>query len=68
MSANNQMLIFKIKNEFCVFENCCVDNDFLKPRNNKRALFKDKSLEKAIKFANRYMLENIVEYGLSIRI
>jgi len=29
MSANNQLVVCKIKGEYCVFENGCVDNTII---------------------------------------
>ncbi len=61
MSANNQLIIIKKKEEFEIHENCCVDNDF--ESNNETLLTKESCLEDAIKFANEYCNEEIVEYG-----
>jgi len=66
MSANNQLLIFKIKGEYCVFENHRVDNKFRKPRSSRKALYKSDNLLEATLFANDYCNKNIVEYGFSV--
>jgi hypothetical protein len=60
MSTNNQLHIIKKGKKFQVHENFCVDNEF-KP--SKRSYIGEgKTLEEAIKIANDYMMENIVEY------
>lgn len=65
MSSNNQIVIIRGgKGEFEVHLNSCVDNDF-EPL--KRTLLKKfKTLELAIKFANDYCAEEMVEYGYRI--
>ncbi len=67
MSANNQLIILKDKKkEFEVHHNLCVDNDFIP---TKETLLKtERVLEKAIKFANQYCRENIVEYEVYVKI
>lgn len=65
MSANNQLIITTISKEWCVFMDCCVDNDFNIPSKEK-ALFKTKSLKKAIDFCNNYCSKEIVEYGYRV--
>ena len=66
MSANNQLLIFEIKGEYCVFMNCCVDNDFPKPKTSKECLFKSKDKLEAIEWANEKCFKEIIEYGFNI--
>lgn len=66
MSANNQLVILKKEDCFEIHLNGCVDKDFI-PSNNSLIDIED-SLELAIKFANKFCMEEIVEYGLSIRI
>jgi len=63
MSSNNQLLICKIKDEWCVFENRCVDNKFRKPKSSKNAYYTTKQLLRAIRWVNKYCRENLVEYG-----
>lgn len=64
MSANNQLIITRKKDKFQIHENFCMDNDF---EPDKASLLKtEKTLEEAIKFANKYCQENIVEYGYHI--
>jgi len=64
MSTNNQLVIIKKKGMFEIHENSCVDNPF-KP-NKGTYLNKRKTLKEAIKFANKYCREEIVEYGYYI--
>lgn len=65
MSSNNQLIIMKVKNEFCVFHDLCVDNDFEPSKDT--LLKKEDTLEKAIRFANEYCNEYpYVEYGYYI--
>lgn len=65
MSANNELLIIKEERGFCVYENLCVDNDFIP---DEESLLKSFStLPRAIKYANDYCREYPgVEYGYSI--
>ena len=64
MSSNNQIIILKENGKFQVHENHCVDNEF-KP--SKDTLLKElKTLEWAVKFAQEYQKENLVEYGIYI--
>ncbi len=63
MSANNQLIILKENKKYEVWMNHCVDNDFDK-KTATRLSFQT-SLRKAIVFANEYMGENLVEYGIS---
>ena len=62
MSTNNQVIILKKKGIFEVHENICVDNDFKSSK--ETLLHKNKILEDACSFANKYQQENIVEYGI----
>jgi len=65
MSANNQLIIIKKGIWFEVHENICVDNEFFPCAETLRKRFK--SLESAIKFANKYCSEYpYVEYGYRI--
>ena len=65
MSANNELLIIKENNEFCVYENLCVDNDFIPDEESLLKSFL--TLPEAIKYANDYCQEYPgVEYGYSI--
>ena len=65
MSSNNQLIILKNKKkQFEIHHNLCVDNKFAA---SKESLLKtEKKLENAIKFANKYCRENIVEYGVYV--
>ena len=64
MSSNNQLIILKENGKFQVHENLCMDNPF-KP--SKNTLLKElKTLEWAVKFAQKYQRENLVEYGTYI--
>jgi len=68
MSANNQVIILKNKEfklkQFEVHEHFSVDN-FFEP-NRKTLLKRFKTLIKAIKYANEYCRENMVEYGVYV--
>jgi len=65
MSTNNQLVVLKEKDKFELHENFCVDNDF---EPSKETLLKSFDvLETAIKYANEYCQEEIVEYGYVIR-
>jgi len=68
MSANNQLVVCKIKGKYCVFENGCVDNEFETPKTDKYADYKANTLEEVIKWANEYCEDNMVEYGVDVRI
>ena len=61
MSANNQLLIKKTKQGYIV-KDICIEGG------TGEIIFVAQNLETAIKKANKYMEENIVEYGLSISI
>lgn len=65
MSANNQLIILKEGDYFCIHENLCYDNDF---EPDKESLLKSlPTLEKAIKYANEYCNEYpYCEYGYHI--
>ena len=61
MSANNQLIIIKKKNKFEVHLNSCVDNDF---ESSKETLLKTfNSILHALRFANEYCEEEMIEYG-----
>ena len=62
MSANNQLVIYKKGKKFIVGH-----RDLDCGWHQKEMIIKD-TLEEAIKAANKYMEENEVEYGLSIKI
>lgn len=62
MSANNKLIIYKKGKKFVV-GHLDVDCGW----NRKEMAIKD-SLEEAIKFANEFMENNVVEYGLKIKI
>ena len=65
MSTNNQLIILKNKKgQIEIHENMCVDNDF-KPTKETLLKTKDK-LNSAIRFANKYMQKEDVEYGYYI--
>lgn len=64
LSSNNQLIILKEKGKYEVWENHCVDNEFNK-KTATRVSF-NTSLRKAIIFVNKYMNENLVEYGYYI--
>ena len=65
MSSNNQLIILKNRQgQIEVHENLCVDNDF---KSSKETLLKIKDkLNSAIRFANKYMQKEDVEYGYHI--
>lgn len=69
MSANNQLVIVKEicfccqGYEYCVYENSCVDNEFVP--NNDQLLYRSSNLEEAIRWANKYQEDNVVEYGIA---
>ena len=60
MSANNALFINK-KN-FKVYEHGCVDNPF--ETKNASLIGKGRNLNEAIKIAEDFENENIVEYGM----
>ena len=64
MSSNNQLIIRKrnkYTNKWDIYMNYCVDNEF---EYNKEDIIKTTtSLIQAIKWCNKYMKENLVEYG-----
>lgn len=64
MSTNNQLIIIKVNGKFEIHENICVDNEF--ERSKESLLAVKKKLFDAIKFANKYCDENMVEYGYDI--
>jgi len=66
MSSNNQLVILKKGKWFEVHHNLCVDNDFHPSKNN--LLAKEKTLVEAIKYANDYCNEEMVEYGYYVDI
>jgi len=66
MSSNDQLVILKIGRKFEVHHNICVDNDFECSADTFLRAFA--KLEKAIKWANKYCNENIVEYGVYVDI
>ena len=64
MSTNNQLIIkrrTKGKNKWDIYENPCVYNEFKYNKENK--LKTENSLIQAIRWCQKYMTENIVEYG-----
>lgn len=63
MSSNNRIIISKEKGKFIVYHDLCVDNEFVPEENDK--IGEAKTMEKAVKIANKFMAENIVEYGIS---
>lgn len=63
MSSNNMLIILKTK-KFQVHEWLCVDNEFFPSKNTLIKSFK--TLIEAIKFANKYCQEELVEYGYHI--
>jgi hypothetical protein len=60
MSANNYLLITEEKDSWTVEEN---DAD----TGNGTVLESFKTLKKAVKFAQKYLYENIVEYGIHFK-
>ena len=64
MSTNNQLIILKEGNYFCIHEDACVDNPF--EQDKESLIGKKDTLVDAIKFAKEYCNENLVEYGYSI--
>ena len=63
MSANNQLIILN-NNGIEVHINYCVDNKF-KP-SNETLLKKFDSLKQAIKYANKYCYDEMIEYSYYI--
>lgn len=63
MSSNNELIILK-ERDFEVHMNSCVDNKFISSR--ETLLKKFKILQEAIKYANKYCNEEMVEYGYRI--
>ena len=61
MSSDNILRISKIKDKYIV-EDCMIESK------NGYVVGKYNTLEEAIKEANKYMSEEIVEYGLRILI
>lgn len=70
MSANNQLIVCKIKKKYCVFMNGCVDNEFTTPKSITEGwcLYKADNLEQAIEWANNYARNEMVEYGVDVRV
>lgn len=65
MSANNQLHIYKSeKHNLWVVADVCVESENME---GAYTIGGFKTLEEAIEYANKYMSENIVEYGLSIK-
>jgi len=64
MSSNNQLVIIKQRKEFLIFHHHCVDNDFIASK--ETLLKKEKTLVKAIEYANKICLEDMIEYGYYI--
>jgi len=65
MSANNQLIVRKEKEIFVLYHNMCVDNDF---KFEKRCIIaKSDRIEEILKIAQKFMKENIVEYGISLQ-
>lgn len=64
MSSNNQLIILKEKGKYSVHLHFCVDNPFRASKDN--LIKKFKTLVEAIKFANDYCIEEMVEYGTHI--
>ena len=62
MSANNELVIYK-KGKKWIVGHRDIDCGW-----HEKEMIVEDSLEKAIKKANEYMGENIVEYGLNIPI
>jgi len=66
MSANNQIEIIEEEGKFFIHENFCVDNQFFP---DKETLLETKDdLRDAIKWAENYCIENVVEYGYRIEL
>jgi len=63
MSTNNQLIILRKDGMFEIHEDPCVDNIF-KP-SKQTLLNKRKTLKEAIKFANKYIKREMVEYGIA---
>ena len=67
MSSNNQVIIIEQKDGFYIYENPCVDNDFIPCARN--LIDKQKSLRKAILSAQRFCnVYPYVEYGYAIQL
>lgn len=67
MSSNNQVVIIERKDGFYIYENSCVDNDFVPCARN--LISKAKSLRKAIKEADAFCkVYPYVEYGYIIKL
>ena len=65
MSSNDMLMILKKKGNFEIHHDLCVDNNFT-PRKSSLVRI-EKTLIEAIKFANEYCEEEIVEYGYHIQ-
>lgn len=67
MSSNNQVIIIERNDGFYIYENPCVDNDFIPSARN--LIYKTKSLRKAIKEAHTFCnVYPYVEYGYTIQL
>ena len=65
MSSNDQLVITKKEEDFCIHHNLCVDNDFRATKGNLIA--SRKTLKAAIKYAQKFInTYPYVEYGYSI--
>ncbi|MBU0958175.1 MAG: hypothetical protein KKF56_05190 [Nanoarchaeota archaeon] len=68
MSSNNQLIILRNKewknNQFEVHLHYCVDNNFIPSEETKLKRFS--TLQEAIRFANEYCREEMVEYGVHV--
>jgi len=62
MSANNQLVIYKKGKKFVV-GHLDLDCGW-----HEKEMITTNTLEEAIKEANKYMIENEVEYGLDIKL
>ena len=64
MSSNNQLIILKQKDYFFVHLDSCVDNQFVPNRNT--LLKKFDKLSEAVKYANSYCNEEMIEYSFRL--
>jgi hypothetical protein len=65
MSANNELLVYKIGKQYAVFCNGCVDNCFPTPKSVKHAIYKADTLLDALCWANIYCIKEGIEYGFN---
>jgi len=62
MSSNNQIIISKEGKGYVIYHDLRVDNEF--EFDDEDIIGKAKTMEEAVKIANEFMVDNIVEYGI----